>query len=845
MRSSLIPIISLLLFGTLYSQSESTAIITGIITDAESNQPIELATIYINGANVAVESSINGRYSIEIPAEEALTLIYSRLGYKETRKPIEPMPARTRRQIDVAMAPAESDIEVIVRESKLEEAGMVREDVTQLRLLPSTTGNLESALPHIALGTSSGTGGELSSQYNVRGGNYDENLVYVNDFEIYRPQLIRAGQQEGLTFPNIDLIRNLSFSSGGFEAKYGDKLSSVLDVKYKRPERTRASLGMSFLGGSAHIEGSLKTRKDSYKKLRYLVGARYKTTRYLLGTLDITGEYTPDFSDIQAYVTYDLNRDWQIGLLGNYNRSVYRFVPNERSTALGLINFALELFSVFEGQEVDDFTTSMGGLSLTYLPDRDHNPLYLKFLASTYTSDENERFDIIGRYSLRQIESDLGSDNFGEVLAELGTGTQQQYVRNFLDINVVNAEHKGGIELQKDHEDLEVTSSHFLQWSVKYQQELISDNINEWERLDSAGYSLNYDPEEVLVYNLLKTENELTSNRFSAYLQDTYTWRNESKSEIRLTAGVRAQYWDLNEELIVSPRAQLLYKPLAGNTDISYRLAGGLYFQSPFYRELRRPDGTINEGLLSQKSAHIVGGFTLDFYLGKRNPKKFRFITEAYYKSLWDLVSYEIENVRIRYSGENDATGYVTGIDFRLNGEFVPGAESWINLSFLRARENLTDVQHLEREVGQEEGTPVNDVPRPTDQLMTLSMFFQDYLPKNENFKMHLNLTVGTGLPFGLQGNNRVYRNTYRFSPYNRVDIGFSVQLWKREWESKRPKNPLRFTRNTWISLEVFNLMKIQNQAGNTWIKTIFNQQYAIPNYLTSRRINLRLKFDF
>lgn len=837
--------ISLLLFGTLWSQNESTAIITGIITDAESNAPVELTTIYIKGASVAVESSLNGRYSIEVPAEEALTLIYSRLGYKEISKNLAPMPGRTRKQIDVAMAPAESDIEVIVRESKLEEGGMVREEVTQLRLLPSTTGNLESVLPHIALGASSGTGGELSSQYNVRGGNYDENLVYVNDFEIYRPQLIRSGQQEGLTFPNIDLIRDLSFSSGGFEAKYGDKLSSVLDVKYKRPEQTRASLGMSFLGGSAHVEGSFKTKKDGYRKLRYLVGGRYKTTRYLLGTLDVTGEYTPDFSDIQAYVTYDLNRNWQLGLMGNYNRSVYRFVPNERSTALGLINFALELFSVFEGQEIDDFTNAMGGVSLTYLPDRQNNPLFLKFLASTYRSDENERFDIIGRYSLRQIESDLGSDNFGEVLAELGTGTQQQFVRNFLDINVANIEHKGGIELQKDHDNPEVTSNHFLQWSLKYQQELISDNINEWERLDSAGYSLNYDPEEVLVYNLLKTENELTSNRFSAYVQDTYTWRNETKSELRLTAGVRAQYWDLNEELIVSPRAQLLYKPLASKRDVSYRLAGGLYYQSPFYRELRRPDGSVNEGLLSQKSAHIVAGLTLDFYLGKRNPKKFRFITEAYYKSLWDLVSYEIENVRIRYSGENDASGYVTGIDFRLNGEFVKGAESWINLSFLRARENLDGVQHLEREIGQSEGQPVKDVSRPTDQLMTLSMFFQDYLPKNENFKMHLNLSVGTGLPFGLQGNNQVYRNTYRFSPYNRVDIGFSVQLWNRDWLSKRPKNPLRFSRNTWLSLEIFNLMKVQNQAGNTWIKTIFNQQYAIPNYLTSRRINLRLKFDF
>ncbi|MCO6491397.1 MAG: TonB-dependent receptor [Phaeodactylibacter sp.] len=829
----------------LRAQESPRAGITGLVTDAVSGLPVDLVTVYIEGTSRAVETSANGRYSITVPAEEDFTLVFSRIGYQKARAQVASMPARSTRQVDVALAPANSEIEVIVRESKIQDAGIIREDVQQLKLLPTTTGNLESLLPHIALGTSSGTGGELSSQYNVRGGNYDENLVYVNDFEIYRPQLIRAGQQEGLTFPNVDLIRDLSFSSGGFEAKYGDKMSSVLDIRYKRPDSLRASLGMSFLGGSAHVEGSFNADKSGYRKLRYLAGARYKTTRYLLGTLDVQGEYVPNFADIQAYVTYDISRDWQLGLMGNYNSSVYRFRPTQRSTALGLINFALELFSVFEGQEVDDFTTAMGGLSLTYLPDRDHNPLFLKFLASTFRSDENERIDIIGDYSLRQIETGLGSENFGEVLAELGTGTQHQSVRNFLDLQVTNFQHKGGIEFQINHEDDEVTSSHFLHWSAKMQNERIDDLLNEWERLDSAGYSLPYDTTEVLLFNVLKTRNNLNSNRFSAYIQDTYTFRRESRGEFRVSAGLRASYWDLNEELLISPRAQLLYKPLAGKTDISYRLAGGFYFQPPFYRELRRPDGSVNEGLLAQKSAHIVGGLTLDFYLGKKNPKKFRFITEAYYKKLWDLVSYEIENVRIRYSGENDATGYVTGIDFRLNGEFVPGAESWINLSFLRAREKLDTVQHLVREIGQEFGQPVNDVPRPTDQLMTLSMFFQDYLPKSESFRMHLNFTVGTGLPFGLQGNNRVYRNTYRFSPYHRVDIGFSLQLYDPAKRAQKPNHFLRFTRGTWLSLEVFNLMQVQNQAGNTWIKTIFNQQYAIPNYLTSRRINLRLRMEF
>lgn len=829
----------------LAAQEANLAKVTGLVTDAVSEGPIDLVTVYIDSTSNAVETSATGRYSITVPANEDFVLVFSRIGYQKVEARIANMPPRTTRQVDVEMPPINSDVEVIVRESKIKDAGIITEDVEQLKLLPTTTGNLESLLPHIALGASGGTGGELSSQYNVRGGNYDENLVYVNDFEIYRPQLIRAGQQEGLTFANIDLIRSLSFSSGGFEAKYGDKLSSVLDIKYKRPDSLRASLGLSFLGGSAHVEGSVDVGKGNYRKLRYLFGARYKTTRYLLGSLDVQGEYVPNFTDFQTYITYDLNRNWQVGLMANYNRSEYNFRPTERSTALGLINFALELFSEFDGQEVDDFTTSMGGLSLTYLPDRSRNPFFLKFLASAFRSDENERFDIIGRYSLRQIETGLGSDNFGDVIAELGTGIQQQFVRNFLDIQLYNFQHKGGLELQLYPDKEDVTASHFLQWSVKVQNELIDDRINEWERLDSAGYSLPYDTSDVLLFNVLKTRNELVSTRFTAFVQDTYTYRDENKGELRISAGVRASYWDLNKELLISPRAQLLYKPLSGKRDISYRLAGGLYYQPPFYREMRAFDGTVNTDLRAQKSAHIVGGFTYDFYLGKSNPKKFRFITEAYYKSLWDIVSYEIENVRIRYSGQNDATGYVTGIDLRLNGEFVPGAESWINLSFLRARESLVGVQHLIRELGQSEGQPVEDVPRPTDQFMNLSMLFQDYLPNSDNFRMHLNLTVGTGLPFGLQGNNEVFRNTYRFSPYHRVDIGFSLQLFDEERRRKNPNHFLSFTRNTWLSLEVFNLMQVRNQAGNTWIKTIFNQQYAIPNYLTSRRINLRLRMEF
>jgi hypothetical protein len=414
-----------------------------------------------------------------------------------------------------------------------------------------------------------------------------------------------------------------------------------------------------------------------------------------------------------------------------------------------------------------------------------------------------------------------------------------------LTSQVATFEHKGGIEFQLDLPDATEERTHFLQWGFRVQREDIFDKINEWERLDSAGYSLPYDPDEVRLISVLKSRNDLESMRYSAFIQDSYTRILNGKYEMKLTLGARASYWDLNEEIIVSPRAQLLYKPLRSKNDISYRLAAGLYHQPPFYREMRRPDGTVNSQLLAQKSLHVVGGWTFDFGPDVRGRKRYRMITEMYYKHLWDVVSYDINNVRIRYSGENDASGYVVGLDVRLNGEFVPGAESWVNLSILRARESLDGVTHMRRDVGEKEGHAVNDVPRPADQFMNLNVFFQDYLPKNENFKVHLNLSVGTGLAYGFPDDNVVHRNTYRYTSYRRLDIGFSVLLWDESWRNEKPNHYLGFCRNSWISLEVFNLPDIRNEASKTWIRAIDNSQYAISNYLTGRRLNVRWRFEF
>lgn len=831
--------IFLMVLGHTFGQG---GVVFGVIRDIDTGAGIDFVTVFVDGTSVSTESDINGQYRIEVTENQRATIKFSRLGYTDLSIQVEAMKSGQKRNINVKMVPKSTELEIVVRAGKIEDVGMVREEVTELKILPTASGNFESILPHIALGVNAGSGGELTSQYNVRGGNYDENLIYVNDFEIFRPQLIRSGQQEGLSFPNIDLIRDLEFSSGGFESKYGDKMSSVLDIRYKRPEEVRGSVTASLLGASAHIEGSKRLGPNAYNKFRYLVGARYKTNAYLLGSSDVKGEYVPTFVDIQAYLSYELSKEFQLGFISNYNGSHYNFQPLSGRSKKGTIDFQLELNTVFEGQESDDFEYGMSGLSLTYVPERKKNPMFMKLLASSYRASEEEKFDILGYYRLSQIETALG-ENTGQEIAVLGTGTQHVYARNYLYNTIHNVEYKGGIELQNE---LDKNKIHFLQWGIKYQSETFDDVLSEWERIDSAGYSLPYSSTDVLLSKVLKSTNLIKNDRFQAYIQDGFTIKND-KNEFKFSIGTRATYRTLNYEFFVSPRAQILYKPLQWKQDISFKLAGGYYNQVPLYREMRRPDGTTNTDLKSQKSIHIVGGVSYDFTWERISNRPFRIISEVYYKKLTDMVSYELDNVRIRYAGENNSTGYIMGWDFRINGEFVPGAESWINLSFLRARESLNGVNHLRFEEVDSVRTEVivKDVPRPTDQLMTLNMFFQDYLPRNENVKVNLNFSVGTGLPYGPRENNIEFRNFFRLKPYHRIDIGFSVQLWKAEWIKRKPNHPLRFSQNSWISLEAFNLLQISNQASVNWVKTLTNEEYALPNNLTGRRINLRLRVDF
>ena len=831
-----------LLFSILslssYSQS---AKIFGVIHDSYSKNAIDYATVFIEGTSSAVNSNIDGYYAIEVPSETEFNLIFSRIGYKKTSYHIEGLQKKENHQINVFLAPEESKYEVVITESRIEDVGMIRENISELKLLPITSGNFESVLPSIALGTSTGTGGELSSQYNVRGGNYDENLVYINDFEIYRPQLIQNSEQEGLSFPNSDLIKTLSFSSGGFEANYGDKMSSVLDIKYKRPKEFNSSAELSMLGASAHVESSFKLGKNEWNKLNILSGFRYKNNRYLLNSQNKKGEYQPSFIDLQTYITYNITKDFQLAYLGNLNSNVFHLIPQSSVEATGTFNNAIRFSTFLEGNEIDKYINGLNGLSLTFVPERKKNPLYLKILSSYFSSDESQKYDITGQYRLSQIETDFGKDNTGKEIALLGIGTQHKYTRDRLFSEIFSLKHLGGIEIGNTN-NLGVKYSNFLQWGMEFRNMNFIDKINEWERLDSMDYSIPYTDSIVELYSVLKSTNTLGKYDINGFFSDTYYRKNKS-FELKSTLGIRMTYLSYNGEFLVSPRAQISVKPITWKKDMAFKLAGGWYYQPAFYKEHRRPDGTLNLDISTQKSVQLLAGMSYDFYWRRISNKKIKLITEIYYKQLDNMISYDYDNVRIIYAGENNSTGFIRGIDFRINGEFVPEAESWINISVMQAKEKLNGIDHQKWQDSIFVSTEY--VPMPTDRLVNVSLFFQDYLRSNKDFKVHFNLNIGTGLPFGFKEDNTEVRNNFRFSPYRRADVGFSYLIWDKTMIQRKPLHPLRKLKSAWVSFEVFNVLDINNQSSVNWVRTITGGYYAIKNTLTSRRFNLRFKVEF
>ena len=793
--------------------------IEGKITDFKLN-PLAAVNISIIDQSGGLISDNDGFYKVNIKANRSYVIAFSFIGYKTEKIRVPMLKKGQKYTLNISLEESNTLLDdIIVKDQKSRKNNLSRIKTKHVEVIPGSGGGIESVLKTLP-GVSSAN--ELSSQYSVRGGNFDENLVYVNGIEVYRPFLIHSGQQEGLSFVNTDLVGSILFSAGGFSAKYGDKMSSVLDIKYKQPKKIASSLSLSLLGGSAHLEGISKNRR-----LSYLLGFRHKSNQYLLSSLDTEAEYVPRFSDLQTYLNYKINTNWDISLLTNISKNQYQMIPQDRNTDFGTFNEALRLTVFFEGQELDKYETYFGALSTRFNP---NTKVQLELTGSAFQTFEQENFDILGEYWLYQLDNNLGSDNFGDVAFDRGVGKYINHARNSLDARVINFSHKG------NYNDKDIS----LVWGLKFQNEDINDRISEWTLIDSAGFTLPhpYDSigstsnsnQQVLMNEILKTDINISSTRQSGYLEYSQDLNNFS-----LNAGTRSSYWSYNEELLVSPRVSLAYAP-NWEKDVVFRLASGIYYQSPFYKELRYPDGRLNNNIESQKSTHYVVGSDYLFYKWGR---PFKWITELYYKKLDNLVPYKVDNVRIQYLAENNSKGYATGVDFKINGEFVSGVESWASLSIMQTEEDIIGDSYTD-----ENGNTVEPgyIPRPTDQRVNFSLFFQDYIPGNLNYKMHLNMIYGSGLPFGPPKSEK-YEDILRIPDYRRVDIGFSAIL---KSENKRSRvNFMNVFNSAWLSVEVFNLLDINNTISYLWVSDIGGRQYAVPNYLTRRQVNLKLILRF
>jgi hypothetical protein len=805
--------------GLLFGQE--TGLLSGRVLDS-IGEPIEFANVALLGTQVGTVTSLDGSYELKVPAGRSYTVVISCVGYLTKQFAVRLDADGTRTQ-DISLKRDVRSIKEVSVSARQDRASTFhRIDVEDLNYMPTTTGKVEAIIKSQA-GVSSNN--ELSSQYSVRGGNFDENLVYVNDIEIYRPFLVRSGQQEGLSFVNSDLVSSVRFSAGGFDARYGDKMSSALDITYKRPRQFAGSAAVSLLGASAHLEGSSRTQRFTF-----LAGYRYKTTSYLLNTLETSGDYKPQFSDFQTLLTYQLSRKVEISFLGNYSSNTYQFIPRTRDTEFGTKDLPLNLRIYYEGQEVDQFNTYLGALSLNYRPQKD---LSLKFTGSAFRTNEQETFDILGQYLINELDNTIDSETYGDSILNVGVGTLLTHARNYLDAIVVSASHLGSYRKDNNH----------LQWGFSFQYQDFLDRISEWEVIDSTGYVIPYEEEELTLTESRKSENQIAYNQYSAFLQNTREI-NGTGADHFITTGIRGTIWNFNRTILASPRVTFSTQPY-WKRDMMFHLSAGYYYQPPFYKEMRMPDGTINEDIKPQRSIHLLLGGDYIFSLWDR---PFKLSGEAYYKWLSNLIPYKIENVRLSYAGENISSGFARGIDFKLNGEFVHGAESWMTLSLLQTREDVEGdfayvwdgKQYVLREAGA--------YPRPTDQLFTFGLYFQDYFPNNPGYKVHLNAFFGTGLPLSSPNEDQYYTDL-RMRPYRRVDIGFSKVI-KRETDILGEKNPLRFFESIWISGEIFNLLGINNEASYLWIRTISDQQgipgqFGVPNYLTGRRFNFKISVRF
>ena len=807
----------LLLFGSdhIYSQTPSFRLY-GYVVDEDKN-PLPLANISIWGTPIGTISNDQGEYSLNVPANQEIIVVITIIGYETVKKTFTGNAGEDIRA-DFNMKIAFEEIsEVIISQGREREGSLSRIDIRALDLIPSSGSSIENLLM-----TMPGVSGrsEFSSQYSVRGGNFDENLVYVNGVEIYRPVLIHSGHKEGLSFINPDLVGTVRFSAGGFSARYGDKISSVLDITYREPVSFAASASASLLGATAHVEGV-----SSNGKFSHVSGLRYQTNNYLLRTMDEQGDYLSAFADFQSFANYNVSDKLKLSLLSHYSRNRYGFTPESRKTSFGTFDNPMQLMVYFDGRDATVFETLFASLNSNYNP---VHGLNLSLNLSAFSTLESETFDINGLYLINQVEKQLSSENLGDSIMNIGIGSFMNHARNYLEAYVISLAHKGDFSYRKNK----------LEWGMQLQQNIFDDQMREWQMMDSAGYNLPYTGTEIVPLHLADSKNRLTLRRFSSYFQNT-SRISLKMAEMDFNAGVRLSYWDFNDRLLVSPRSSLTIYPAAYN-NLVFHLSGGYYYQLPFFREFRDKEGNINYDQKPQRSIHLVMGseYFLDIW-----SRPFRLSSDIYYKWLYDMIPYTIDNIRIIYSGRNNARGYATGIDLKLHGDFVKGIDSWVSLAFLQTREYV----RLENN-GTGQMARTDYYPRPTDQLVNFALFFQDYLPNNPTYKVHMKLLYGSRLPFS-PPNTPAYDLTFRMPSYRRVDLGFSKEVIRRLKDPGRGHTGGNY-RSLWVGAEIFNLLDINNTISYFWLKTISSDpsvpgEFAIPNYLSGRRINIRLTANF
>ena len=774
--------------------SAQTFTLQGRVTD-ENNDPIEFASVSCLKQGKMTMTSLKGEYSMQLHSADSVVIKFSMIGYKaKTRILRRP---RGKQTLQIVLHSDENQLgEVTITGKKIETGQM--EDISKdhLKSLPSASGNAVEELIQSQAGVS--THSELSSQYNVRGGSFDENSVYIDNVEIYRPFLVRSGQQEGISVINPDMVEKISFSTGGYEARYGDKMSSALNIKYRKPKKFEATASASMLGASAFIG-------VSNKKVSWSNGFRYKTTKHLLGSMDTKGEYSPTFIDYQTYLTYTPNKRWEIKLLGNISDNHYNFTPEDRETKFGTMENVKAFQVYFDGQEKDVFRTFFGAVGITR---NFGEKTSLSLIASAFNTREQEKYDIQGQYWLTQTET---SEN-------LGVGTYFQHARNYLKAHVESAKLLFKTKYKK----------HDIEGAFTFKKEKITENSVEYEMRDSSNYSIPHTGKDLYMIYSMRAKNVLDANRIEAYVQDAFRFTsNNEKTLYTLNYGIRLSHWSYTKETIVSPRVSLGIIP-AFNENITMRFATGLYYQAPFFKELR--DTTTQNGITyaslnskakSQRSIHFIAGFDYRF---RMNNRSFKFTAEAYYKALGNLVPYSVNNVKVVYYGSNESSGHAAGIDLKLYGEFVPGTDSWLSLSLMNTSMKLNG----------------KSIPLPTDQRYAINLFFTDYFPGTDRWKMSLKLALADGLPFSAP-HQELESNVFRAPAYKRADIGLSYRLLNNEGKQRKHIQ----LRNVWLGAECLNLFGINNVNSYYWITDVTGGQYAVPNYLTGRQINFRVTVDF